>query len=337
MDWPHRADDTPATGKISGTMPVFPRRTDMEIGLAGLGRMGGNMARRLAAAGVRVFGFDADPGVRSALAAEGVITPVESLVALARPLSPPRVVWLMIPAGRTTEIAIQDVWPELAKGDVIVDGNANYKDSQRRAASLATAGVEFVDCGVSGGVWGVRNGYTLMFGGSAHAAERIVPFAQILAPAKDRGWIHCGPAGSGHFVKMIHNGIEYGMMQALAEGFALMENKRELGLDVAAIAEAWRHGSVVRSWLLDLVAGFLRSDATLAGVAPIVADSGEGRWTVQEAVEQGVPAPVLSLALMARFASQGKDDYAGRLLAMMRKSFGGHDVTVARDVPAGTP
>ncbi|HVO89441.1 MAG TPA: decarboxylating 6-phosphogluconate dehydrogenase [Casimicrobiaceae bacterium] len=302
----------------------------MEIGIAGLGRMGGNMARRLARHGVRVVGYDPDAKVRNALAGEGVMEAADSIVVLPNALSAPRVVWLMVPSGRATELAIQDVWPELAKGDLIVDGgNANYKDSQRRAASLATAGVQFVDCGVSGGVWGLDNGYTLMFGGSDEAARRVEPFVRLLAPAPDTGWLHCGPAGAGHFVKMIHNGIEYGMMQAYAEGFALLANKTEFALDVAAIAETWRHGSVVRSWLLDLTAAFLREDPKLADVAPIVADSGEGRWTVQEAVEQGVPAPVLSLALMARFASQGKDDYAGRILAMMRKSFGGHAVAAS--------
>jgi len=307
----------------------------MDIGLIGLGRMGGNMARRLARAGVRVVGFDADVATRDALAREGAIEPAAALQAVAAQLAPPRVVWLMLPAGRATELAIQDLWPELARGDVIVDGsNANYKDSQRRAAGLATAGIELVDCGVSGGVWGLEHGYTLMYGGSRDAARRVEPFARVLAPAADRGFLHCGPAGAGHFVKMIHNGIEYGMMQAYAEGFALLANKRELALDVAAIAETWRHGSVVRSWLLDLTAQFLKDDPTLAHVASVVADSGEGRWTVQEAVEQGVPAPVLSLALMARFASQGRDDYAARLLAMMRISFGGHAVVPA---PAGAP
>jgi 6-phosphogluconate dehydrogenase len=307
----------------------------MDIGLIGLGRMGGNMARRLSRGGVRVVGFDPDAGVRDALAREGVIEAATSLQAVAAKLAAPRVVWLMVPAGRATELAVQDLWPELARGDVIVDGgNANYRDSQRRAAGLATAGVEFVDCGVSGGVWGLANGYTLMYGGSAEAARRIEPFARVLAPAPDRGHLHCGPAGSGHFVKMIHNGIEYGLMQAYAEGFALMRNKRDLGLDVAAIAETWRHGSVVRSWLLDLTAEFLKDDPALEGIAPIVADSGEGRWTVNEAVEQGVPAPVLSLALMARFASQGRDDYAARVLAMMRKGFGGHTVVPAQEGPA---
>ncbi|HKU86272.1 MAG TPA: NADP-dependent phosphogluconate dehydrogenase, partial [Casimicrobiaceae bacterium] len=212
----------------------------------------------------------------------------------------------------------------------IVDGgNANYKDSQRRAGTMAARSIYYVDCGVSGGVHGLDQGYALMFGATADAAAMLAPYARVLAPAPDAGWLHCGPAGAGHFVKMIHNGIEYGMMQALAEGFALMHNRADLELDVAAIAETWRHGSVVRSWLLDLTARFLNDDRDLAGIAPFVADSGEGRWTVQEAVEQGVPAPVLSLALMARFASQGRDDYAARLLAMMRKGFGGHAVVSA--------
>jgi 6-phosphogluconate dehydrogenase len=299
----------------------------MDIGIVGLGRMGGNMARRFSRADVRVVGLDPDAGVRAALSNEGVVEPVESASALVRALPTLRLVWLMVPAGSPTELVIEDVWPELARGDAIVDGgNAYYKDSQRRAASLAVAGIRFVDCGVSGGVWGLENGYTPMFGADAEGARAIEPFVRILAPAPDRGWLHCGPPGAGHFVKMIHNGIEYGMMQAFAEGIALMKHKPGLDLDVAAIAETWRHGSVVRSWLLDLIAGFLHDDSELADIGPQVADSGEGRWTVQEAVDLGVPAPVLALSLMARFASRGNDDYAGKLLAMMRKGFGGHPV-----------
>ena len=299
----------------------------MEIGIVGLGRMGGNMARRLARGGVRIVGFDPDASVRESLAAEGVIEPAASAIALVHALSPRRVVWLMVPAGTTTELAVQECWPEMQRGDVLVDGgNANYKDSQRRAAAVATAGVEFVDCGVSGGVWGLDNGYAMMFGGSAQAAQAVEPFIRLLAPAPDRGWLHCGPAGSGHFAKMIHNGIEYGMMQAMAEGFALLDGKKEFAFDLAAVAESWRHGSVVRSWLLDLTAEFLARDAKLDDVAPLVADSGEGRWTVNEAVEQGTSAPVLALALMSRFDSQGRSDYAHKLLAMMRKGFGGHAV-----------
>ena len=306
----------------------------MEIGIVGLGRMGGSMARRLARAGVRVVGFDPDAGARGTLRDDRTLDVAESAQSLVRALSTPRVVWLMVPAGTPTELAIEDVWPELARGDVIVDGgNSNYKDSQRRAAALATAGIHFVDCGVSGGVWGLENGYTLMFGAGPEGAQAILPLVKILAPAPDRGYLHCGPPGAGHFVKMIHNGIEYGMMQAYAEGFALMKGKRGFALDLAAIAETWRHGSVIRSWLLDLTAEFLQQDAELADVAAIVADSGEGRWTVQEAVEQGVPAPVLSLALMARFASQGHDDFTGKMLAMMRKGFGGHAVQKKKGRP----
>jgi len=297
----------------------------MQIGIVGLGRMGGNMARRLHRGGVDVIGFDPDAKAAAALSSEGVLEAMPSIVALAKRLSAPRVVWLMVPAGHATELAVQDVWPELARGDVIVDGgNANYKDSQRRGAALASAGLDFVDCGVSGGIWGLENGYTLMFGGSAAATNTIEPYVKILAPAPDAGWLHCGPCGAGHFVKMIHNGIEYGMMQAYAEGFSLLKGKEEFGVDVAAVAEMWRHGSVVRSWLLDLTADFLKHDTDLAAVTPVVADSGEGRWTALEAIEQGVPAPVMSLALMMRFASQGKSDYGDKLLAMMRHGFGGH-------------
>jgi 6-phosphogluconate dehydrogenase len=300
-------------------------RNAMEIGIVGLGRMGGNMARRLARAGVRVVGFDAEPAASAALARDRIAEAVDSVRAFNVALKSPRVVWLMVPAGAATELMIEDVWPELERGDVIVDGgNAYYKDSERRAAALASAGIHFIDCGVSGGVWGLDNGYTLMYGGASEAARIVLPYMKILAPAEDRGHLHCGAPGAGHFVKMIHNGIEYGMMQAYAEGFALIENKRDLALDVAAIAQTWRHGSVVRSWLLDLTAEFLEEDATLGNVAPVVADSGEGRWTIQEAIEQGMPAPVLSLALMARFQSQGRGEYAAKLLAMMRKGFGGH-------------
>jgi len=302
----------------------------MHIGMVGLGRMGGNMARRLARGGVEVTGFDPDAGARASLADTSGFTAVEDLAALVHALPTPRIVWLMVPAGELTEETIAALAPRLTAEDVIVDGgNAFYRDSVRRAVDLASYGVRFVDCGVSGGVWGLEEGYALMFGGSPAAARAIEPIVKVLAPAPDRGWLHCGPSGSGHFVKMIHNGIEYGMMQSLAEGFALLKAKKEFSLDVAAVAEMWRHGSVVRSWLLDLTAEFLRTDAELDGVAPVVADSGEGRWTATEAIELGVPAPVLALALAMRFASQGSGAYADRLLAMMRKGFGGHPVTPA--------
>ena len=303
----------------------------MDIGIVGLGRMGGNMARRLARGGVRVVGFDEGDSARQALGRDGIAC-VGTLKALVAALPQPRVLWMMVPAGEATERVIDTLASLLDGGDVIVDGgNANYKDSQRRARALRERRIRFVDCGVSGGVHGLANGYALMFGGDRDAADLVAPFMRILAPGEDQGWLHCGPSGAGHFVKMIHNGIEYGMMQAFAEGFALMRERRDLALDVAAIAETWRHGSVVRSWLLDLTAAFLAQDAELADVAPFVADSGEGRWTVHEAVDLGVPAPVLTLALMARFASQGKDDYSARMLAMMRKGFGGHAVASNAD------
>jgi len=302
----------------------------MHIGMVGLGRMGANMARRLASGGMDVTGFDPDARARAALADTRGFNAVEDLAALVHALPAPRIVWLMVPAGELTEETIADLAPRLAAEDVIVDGgNAFYKDSVRRAVELASYGVRFVDCGVSGGIWGLEQGYALMFGGSPAAARAIEPIVKILAPAPDRGWLHCGPSGSGHFAKMVHNGIEYGMMQALAEGFALLKAKSEFSFDVAAIAESWRYGSVVRSWLLDLTADFLRTDSGLDGIAPLVADSGEGRWTAAEAIELGVPAPVITLALAMRFASQGKGAYVDRLLAMMRKGFGGHAVTAS--------
>src|SRR5271166_788200 len=299
----------------------------MQIGMVGLGRMGGNMARRLARGGVEPVGFDPNPDARAAFAAAERCRAVDTLEALMHALPPPRIVWLMVPAGEQTEETIAVLAPRLLAEDVIVDGgNAFYKDSVRRAVELASYGVRFVDCGVSGGVLGLEHGYALMFGGSPAAARAIEPIAKLLAPAPDRGWLHCGPSGSGHFVKMIHNGIEYGMMQAIAEGIALLKAKAEFGLDVASIAEMWGHGSVVRSRLLELTAQFLHDDAELSGIAPLVADSGEGRWAVAEAIDQGVPAPVLSLSLRMRFASQGKAAYPGRWLARPRRSVGGHAV-----------
>jgi 6-phosphogluconate dehydrogenase len=304
----------------------------MDIGIVGLGRMGANMARRLARHGVRVAAHDVSPVARSAVEHERGITAHSELKSVIAVLPAPRVVWVMLPAGEVTERALEQLAPLLAKGDVLVDGgNALYKDSQRRAEWLAERGIGFVDAGVSGGVWGLDNGYALMLGGTKEAFARVEPFARLLAPAPDRGWTHCGPAGSGHYVKMIHNGIEYAMMQAYAEGLSVLKAKSEFGLDLAAITEMWRHGSVVRSWLLDLIADFLRNERSLETIKPLVADSGEGRWTAIEAVELGVPAPVMSLALMARFASQGHDDYASKLLAMMRAGFGGHAVHTADD------
>ena len=299
----------------------------MQIGMVGLGRMGANMARRMARKGARVAAFDLSPTARGALEQERGVALHAELAALVAALPAPRVVWVMLPSGEITEQALQTLAKLLAGGDVLVDGgNANYKDSRRRAGWLGEGGLGFVDAGVSGGVWGLENGYALMLGGTKDAIAKIEPFAKLLAPAPDRGWIHCGPAGSGHYVKMIHNGIEYAMMQAYAEGLSMMKAKSEFDLDLAAITEMWRHGSVVRSWLLDLTADFLKKGQALESISPVVADSGEGRWSAIEAIELGVPAPVMSLALMARFASQGQDDYASKLLAMMRAGFGGHAV-----------
>ena len=299
----------------------------MQLGMIGLGKMGGNMARRLRRAGIEVVGHDRSAAEMETLAADSGLVAADSLQTLVDTLDAPRLVWLMLPAGEITEAAVQDLCKLLQAGDVLIDGaNSFYKDSMRRGEMLAEAGIHFVDAGVSGGVWGLDNGYAMMVGGSEEAFASLQPIIEALAPATDRGWIHTGPVGSGHFVKMIHNGIEYGMMQAYAEGFALLKGREDFDLDLAAIAESWRHGSVVRSWLLDLTADVLDGDQQLDDVEPFVADSGEGRWTALESIEQGIPTPVMSLALMTRFASQGKQDYSDKLLAMMRNQFGGHAV-----------
>ncbi len=297
----------------------------MQLGIAGLGKMGANMARRMHRGGIELAAWNRSREVTDELAAETGLTPCESLASLIEALPTPRVLWLMLPAGEVTQGAIDEALPLLDPGDVLVDGaNSFYKDSMRRAATAQKVGIHFIDAGVSGGIWGLDNGYALMVGGEEQAVKQLEPAIRVLAPGPESGWLHCGPAGSGHFVKMIHNGIEYGMMQAYAEGFALMKAREDFDLDLGAIAEMWRHGSVVRSWLLDLTRDFLQQDQELADVAPVVADSGEGRWTAMEAIEQGVPAPVMSLALMMRYASQGGDEYSDKLLAKMRQGFGGH-------------
>jgi 6-phosphogluconate dehydrogenase len=300
---------------------------NLTLGMIGLGRMGGNMSRRLARAGHVVIAWDRAVEARAALAGEPRLVTVVTLEELVANLPSPRIVWLMLPAGAPTDETLQRLVPLLSPGDVVIDGaNAMYKDSQRRASELAAQGVMFVDAGVSGGVWGLENGYGLMVGGDVAAVRLVEPALRALAPADDRGWVHCGPAGAGHFTKMVHNGIEYGMMQAYAEGLALLRAKSEFALDLPQITEAWRHGTVIRSWLLDLTAEFLAQDATLESTAPVVADSGEGRWTAIESIELGVPTPVMTLSLMERFASQGKGDFTNRLLARMRQAFGGHAV-----------
>ncbi len=297
----------------------------MRLAMVGLGRMGGNMARRLRRGGIDVVGFNRSPGVTQTLAQEEGLIAATTLAEAVGYLQAPRIVWLMVPAGAPTDQQIKELLPLLEQGDIVIDGgNSNYRDSVQRGRMLAEHGLHFVDCGTSGGVWGLDNGYCLMLGGEDAALKTLAPILQVLAPAADRGWAHVGPVGAGHYTKMIHNGIEYGMMQAMAEGFALLKAKEEFKLDLGQISEIWRHGSVVRSWLLDLTASVLERDQALADIAPVVADSGEGRWTAKEAIDLGVAAPVISLSLAMRFVFQDRDEgYGNRLLAMMRNAFGG--------------
>ena len=298
----------------------------MQIALIGLGKMGANMARRWARGGVQVVAFDRSAEARESVV-EANITPVASLAEALTKVSMPRIVWLMLPSGEITENTIDTLIPMLGKGDLLVDGgNANYKDSVRRAIKVNAAGVGYADVGVSGGVWGLQNGYCVMTGATPDGYATLKPYLEVLAPSKTQGIVHAGAVGAGHYAKMIHNGIEYGMMQALAEGFALMEAKKDFAMPIADIAEAWRDGSVVRSWLLDLTAATLKKPDEIAAIAPYVADSGEGRWAVEAMLDLGVPAPVTALALTTRFATQGKGDYAAKLLAQMRAGFGGHAV-----------
>lgn len=299
----------------------------MEFGMVGLGRMGGNMARRLARKSRQVAVVNRTFDVTEALAKETGHLACRDYAALVAALEAPRIVWLMLPAGEVTEAAFSALLPLLSPGDLIVNGaNAHWQDDAPYAARCVEFGIEFADAGVSGGIWGLENGYCIMFGGSDAVAMRLKPYMEALAPTPTDGWLHTGPVGSGHYVKMVHNGIEYGMMQALAEGFALMQDKPGFNLDLAAIAELWRHGSVVRSWLLDLSADFLAEDQMLADIVPFVADSGEGRWTALASIEQGIPSPVMTLALMMRFTTQGKNDYAAKILTKMRHGFGGHAI-----------
>ncbi len=300
----------------------------MELGIVGLGRMGSNMARRLARGGARVVVWDRDKAQCAALAGEPRVECADGLADLALLLTGERVILMMLPSGEPTQSAIEQLLPMLSNSDTLVDGgNSYYKDSMSRALELSQRGFRFVDAGVSGGIHGLANGYCLMLGGTPKAIEQFEPFAKILAPGPETGWLHCGPSGAGHFAKMVHNGIEYGMMQAFGEGFALLAGRKDFDIDLARLAETWRHGSVVRSWLLDLTSEVLTEDENLAAIAPVVADSGEGRWTALESIEQGTPAPVITMALMSRFSSQGKSDYSSKLLAMMRAKFGGHAVT----------
>jgi len=298
----------------------------MELGMIGLGKMGANMAQRLVEGGHRVVGFDLDPASVRTAATVG-IEGAAGIQALVAALSTPRVVWIMVPAGEPVDATLEAILPHLDRGDILIDGgNSNFKDTLRRAAACASGGHHLVDVGTSGGVWGLSEGYSMMIGGDGDAVAYLRPIFETLAPAPDRGWGRTGESGAGHYVKMIHNGIEYGLMQAYAEGFAIMDAKDEFGFDLSQIAEIWRDGSVVRSWLLDLTAAALAGNPKMDGIAPWVPDSGEGRWTVFEAIDLDVAAPVISLSLMRRIGSRDEVDYGDRLLSAMRNQFGGHDI-----------
>ena len=298
----------------------------MDVGMVGLGRMGGNMSERLRRGGHRVVSYDRDPDARKAAADAGCEV-VDALEQLADALPAPRVVWVMVPSGDPTEATVAALGEALEPGDAVVDGgNSNYNDTMRRGAALQRNGVRMLDAGVSGGVWGLAEGYCLMVGGDPETVAQVEPVFRTLAPSPDAGYAHVGALGAGHFVKMVHNGIEYGLMQAYAEGFELMKAKQSLSLDLPQVAEVWRHGSVIRSWLLDLTAAALNEDEDLAEVVPWVDDSGEGRWTVEESVRLATPIPVISIALQARFRSRSEDQFGFKLLAAMRNQFGGHAV-----------
>ncbi len=298
----------------------------MKIGMVGLGKMGANMTERLLKAGHEVVAFDLSAEARDAVAAKGA-EPATSLEELAAKLTAPRAVWVMVPSGAPTDSTIAELADHFESGDVIVDGgNSNYKEAGPTAAQLAEKGIGFVDAGTSGGVWGLTEGYCLMVGGTDEAVAVVEPALKTLAP--EGGYSHVGPVGAGHFVKMVHNGIEYGLMQAYAEGFELMKAADEFSLDLHEIASIWRYGSVVRSWLLELIERATRPDAGLEQIAPVIVDSGEGRWTSLEAIDRAVPAPVITAALFNRFTSRDKDSYGNKLVAAMRNQFGGHAVTL---------
>ena len=298
----------------------------MEVGMVGLGKMGANMAHRLVEGGHRVVGYARTPAAVDAVVAFGA-EGASSLPDLVGKLHPPRVVWLMVPSGPPVDQNIDALLGLVAPGDILVDGgNSYYRDTLARATRVKARGVQYVDCGTSGGIWGLAEGYSLMIGGDAAPVETLRPIFQTLAPGADRGWGRVGPSGAGHYVKMVHNGIEYGLMQSYAEGFAILEAKKEFALDLPQVSQIWRYGSVVRSWLLDLTAEALQENPTLAGIQPYVVDSGEGRWTVTEALDLDVPAPVITLALQGRLRSREADPFTERLLAVLRNKFGGHEV-----------
>ena len=298
----------------------------MKLGMIGLGRMGANMAQRLLQGGHSILGFDPNQEARTNMQTKGIEC-FASLNELLVRLPAPRILWLMVPAGAVVDKTIEALLPMLMPGDTLIDGgNSNYKHSQQRATMLAVKNIDYIDCGTSGGVWGLAEGYSLMIGGDKAAVENLRPVFETLAPAKDRGWGHVGASGAGHFTKMIHNGIEYGLMQAYAEGFSIMQHKTEMNLDLHQVAEIWRHGSVVRSWLLDLTSAALEKNPAMNGIAAYVEDSGEGRWTVAEAIDLNVSAPVITMSLLERLRSRDPDSYNDKLLAAMRNQFGGHAI-----------
>jgi len=303
----------------------------MRIGMIGLGKMGANMSRRLMNDGHEVVGFDLDEDAVQEIVEDGADA-ASSLEGLVNQLEPPAVCWIMVPAGDAVDATLDDLLPLLDEGDIVVDGgNSNYKDTLRRAGRTDEHGVHYVDVGTSGGVWGLKEGYSMMVGGPDDAVDHLRPALESLAPGPDKGWGHMGEVGAGHFVKMVHNGIEYGVMQAYAEGFDILQAKDEFDLDLQQVAETWRFGSVIRSWLLDLTARALDQDQDLPDIAPWVDDSGEGRWTVKEAIDLDVPAPVITDALISRLDSRVEDSYTHKLLAAMRNQFGGHDVKSSED------
>ncbi|MFK7845387.1 MAG: phosphogluconate dehydrogenase (NAD(+)-dependent, decarboxylating) [Rhodothermales bacterium] len=298
----------------------------MQIAMIGLGKMGANMTVRLLNDGHSVVAFDLNESAIAEAEAAGA-TGARTLDEVVEKLASPRVVWVMVPAGKPTESTIQALAEKLEAGDVIIDGgNSNFHNTMRRGETVEAKGIGFVDVGTSGGVWGLKEGYSMMVGGSDESVAKVSPALETLAPGPEQGWGHVGPVGSGHYVKMVHNGIEYGLMQAYAEGFALMRKRTEFNIDLAQVAQIWRYGSVVRSWLLDLTAEALEENQDLEGIAPYVTDSGEGRWTVQEAIDQDLSAPVMTLALLQRLRSREEEGYTEKLLSAMRNKFGGHSI-----------
>ncbi|MDW7754505.1 MAG: decarboxylating 6-phosphogluconate dehydrogenase [Brevefilum sp.] len=299
----------------------------MELAIIGLGKMGANMARRLLKGGHRVVGMNRSFEVTHNLAKETGLIPAATLEEVVDTVSSPRVIWVMVPSGDPTEAVVKALADLLSPGDTIIDGgNTFYQDDIRRFADLHEQGIHLVDVGTSGGVWGLTEGYSMMVGGENEVVSRLTPIFETLAPAPDQGWGHVGPVGAGHFVKMVHNGIEYGLMQAYAEGFELMEHKKDMDLDLYQIAEIWRYGSVVRSWLLDLTAAALEENPNLDGIAAYVPDSGEGRWTVAEAIDLNCSIPVITMALQRRFRSREESPFGDKLLSAMRNQFGGHAI-----------